>query len=353
MKKIITIIFAITIFQIPTIFAQTFVENRYFHENNGTLKNTGVYNDKLLFTHEGNMYIVNGVNEPTILTSVSSNMEDNFIRNGGNDGANEFELDNENNVNIINSLDLTTSYRDVAKDNEENYYFVDTDGKLFAYDEDGSHTELYDCGEGYLFTGLTTNNNHIIITHYNSIGSGTEIVKIPKIGGDNIIYFQEGLTIREPVVVKFSDNTEEILLLKQIDGAINVCKVENDGNLTELFEITELIGDTRMSANIDENDNYHVIVTGQNGSLEIIYELETGIENLQNTQISIFPNPTNGIINVETQEQIEKITVLDITGKLILETTNTEIDLSKQKTGTYFLKIETGNGIFTKKIVIE
>ncbi|MEA3451715.1 MAG: T9SS type A sorting domain-containing protein [Bacteroidota bacterium] len=154
--------------------------------------------------------------------------------------------------------------------------------------------------------------------------------------------------------MKFSDNTEKILLLKQIDRVINICKVEIDGNLTELFEITELTGDVRMSASIDENDNYHVLVTGANGSLEIVYEEETNIiQNLQNTQISIFPNPTNGIINIETQEEINKITVLDVTGKMILETTNTKIDLTNKKKGIYILKIQTINGIFTETIIKE
>ncbi|MEA3451714.1 MAG: hypothetical protein U9Q83_07400 [Bacteroidota bacterium] len=69
----------------------------------------------------------------------------------------------------------------MCKDNEGNIYFVDSDGKLFAYDEGGSHTELYDCGESYLFTGLTADNDYIIVTHYNSTGSGTEIIKTQKV----------------------------------------------------------------------------------------------------------------------------------------------------------------------------
>jgi len=44
---------------------------------------------------------------------------------------------------------------------------------------------------------------------------------------------------------------------------------------------------------------------------------------------------------------------LDISGKIILETTNTKIDLSKQQAGTYFVKIETKNGILTEKIIVE
>ncbi len=351
MKKIITIFFAIAIFQIPAVFAQTFVENRYFNENSGE-KTTGVYEDKLVYVHEnGNLYLVDGSNIPIFLTTTTT-IEDNFIFNGTAQIANEFEIDNQNNFNIINTLDFSTDIKDIAKDNNENYYFVDSDGKLFAYDEGGNHTELYILDYPTQFTGLTVDDNYIIISRFTNEGS--RIIKIPKTGGENIIFNYTALGVEEIICVEFSNNNQEIIIYKGGTGTNQVCKVENDGNLTELFEITELVGAIEMSASIDENDNYHVLVTGQNGSLEIVYEEETNnVQNLQNIQILVSPNPTNGIINVKTQEQIEKITILNITGKIILETTNTEINLSKQKTGTYFIKIETENGILTEKIVVE
>lgn len=79
----------------------------------------------------------------------------------------------------------------------------------------------------------------------------------------------------------------------------------------------------------------------------------TAVEEVLGAKVSVYPNPTNGKINIKTQEQIEKITVLDITGKIILETTNTEIDLINQPKGSYFMKIQTKKGIFTEKIVLE
>ncbi len=357
MKKIIIIIFAIAIFQIPTIFAQTFIENRYFHNLEGgsspDANYTGMYENKLIFinTRINQLCLVNGENPPINLIDFNDNIEDNFKRNGVGGDATEFMIDADNNYIELDDYQ-TGSYRDIAKDNSGNVYFVDNDGKLFAYDEEGLHTELFDCGEAYMFIGMTVNDDYIFFSQYTNEGS--MITKIPKAGGENIVFNYTDLGTTEISCVKFSNNNQEIIILKQTGVETQVCKLENDGNLTNLFEITEnLTGSIRMSASIDENDNYHVLITGQNGSLEIIYKIETDIKNLQNTQISIFPNPTNGIINIETQEQIEKITILDISGKIILETTNTEIDLSKQKTGTYFVKIETESDIFTEKIILK
>ena len=352
MKKIITIIFAIAIFQIPTIFAQTFVENRYFYENNSSDKSTGFYENKLLFIHDANLYLIDGENTPYILSDASFfGIEDNFKRNSAAGWAKEFSIDDENNIIDGTEYDNIGQHKDIAKDQNDNIYFVDSDGKLFAYDESGNHTELYVMDNESFFTGLTTNSDYVISSQYTNEGS--MITKIPKVGGENIVFNYTNLGVSEPVTVKFSDNSLETLLLKQ-DENTYVCKVGNDGNLTNLFEINELTGRIKMSASIDENDNYHVLVTGQNGSLEIIYEEETNnIQNIQDAQIYVFPNSTNGIINIETVEQIEKITILDISGKTIIETTNTEIDLTKQKTGTYFVKIETSSGILTEKIVVE
>ncbi len=79
----------------------------------------------------------------------------------------------------------------------------------------------------------------------------------------------------------------------------------------------------------------------------------TQIKTNSKNNLQIYPNPTNGIINIKTQEQVKKITISDITGKVILKTTKTKIDFSKQKRGIYFLQIETNEGILTEKIIFE
>ncbi|MCD4768717.1 MAG: T9SS type A sorting domain-containing protein [Bacteroidales bacterium] len=72
--------------------------------------------------------------------------------------------------------------------------------------------------------------------------------------------------------------------------------------------------------------------------------------------ISIFPNPNNGIITIETKN-IQAIEIIDITGKLvkqIRETSNKiQIDLSSLHKGIYFIKIKTEKGIVTEKIILE
>ena len=72
----------------------------------------------------------------------------------------------------------------------------------------------------------------------------------------------------------------------------------------------------------------------------------------------IYPNPTNGLINIEfADNEIQQIKISDLTGKTIIEKTNIQqnetIDLSSFASGIYIIKIRKNNEIFTTKIVKE
>ena len=72
--------------------------------------------------------------------------------------------------------------------------------------------------------------------------------------------------------------------------------------------------------------------------------------------ISISPNPSNGIITINTENTLN-ITVCDITGKVVFSknnvTNNETINLSNLQTGVYFAKMVTETGVEeTKKIIL-
>ncbi|WP_046745322.1 T9SS type A sorting domain-containing protein [Kordia zhangzhouensis] len=76
------------------------------------------------------------------------------------------------------------------------------------------------------------------------------------------------------------------------------------------------------------------------------------------TEISVYPNPSKGIFNVNLGAMSEaNMTVLDITGKTVYtkNTTSTveTLNLSKYAKGIYFLKIENKERTVTKKLIIE
>jgi hypothetical protein len=71
-----------------------------------------------------------------------------------------------------------------------------------------------------------------------------------------------------------------------------------------------------------------------------------------NSTISLFPNPSSGIVNIRSADEIINTEVLSIEGRLIQKFGNTKsLDLTNYNPGAYLIKIETENGINTSRIV--
>ena len=70
--------------------------------------------------------------------------------------------------------------------------------------------------------------------------------------------------------------------------------------------------------------------------------------------LNVYPNPAQDFIRVETMctSSLQRIDIYDITGKLIVSSTDTEINVSKLKSGMYFVNILTDKGVVTKKISV-
>lgn len=71
--------------------------------------------------------------------------------------------------------------------------------------------------------------------------------------------------------------------------------------------------------------------------------------------ISIYPNPTRGIVTINSVSAIQKVELYDIQGRLLQtqDGASQKLDLSGRAKGIYFVKIANANGIKTEKIVLE
>ena len=68
--------------------------------------------------------------------------------------------------------------------------------------------------------------------------------------------------------------------------------------------------------------------------------------------LTVYPNPANEYIHVETNCELQRIDVYDVTGKLMISSTKTEINVSDLESGIYFVNILTDKGCVTKKISV-
>ena len=82
-----------------------------------------------------------------------------------------------------------------------------------------------------------------------------------------------------------------------------------------------------------------------------------GIDHPFNEQeISVYPNPSRGIVHVEGQN-IRQVVITDVHGRILqmISATNelrTLVDISREARGIYLMKVITGAGILVKKIIL-
>ncbi len=88
----------------------------------------------------------------------------------------------------------------------------------------------------------------------------------------------------------------------------------------------------------------------------IVDLMEVSTSDIELTKgLRIFPNPTTGMLFIESNEAPEQIQVFDILGQQ-LKTANTQsntIDLTTFSTGVYLVKVTYDEGSVTKRIVVE
>lgn len=91
-------------------------------------------------------------------------------------------------------------------------------------------------------------------------------------------------------------------------------------------------------------------------SLDIeVISCPLGTASYKTSSVHLYPNPTSGIIMIEglQQNKVESISVLDITGRLLIQTTFTNtINISSFDNGTYIILISTDNENIRQKILL-
>jgi len=89
----------------------------------------------------------------------------------------------------------------------------------------------------------------------------------------------------------------------------------------------------------------------------LVCETKSGLNTISESTISIYPNPANEIINVNSNFAVDEysIEIIDITGRSISQipysanNSNLQIDISTLTKGLYFIKLNNGNSIYTAR----
>ncbi|WP_299335806.1 T9SS type A sorting domain-containing protein [uncultured Psychroserpens sp.] len=75
---------------------------------------------------------------------------------------------------------------------------------------------------------------------------------------------------------------------------------------------------------------------------------------LENYTIAVYPNPAVDILHVSTELEVLELKLYDILGKQVIALRNTKsMTVEQLRSGAYFLKIKTIDGVVTKRIIKE
>ncbi len=105
--------------------------------------------------------------------------------------------------------------------------------------------------------------------------------------------------------------------------------------------------------------NYSVYVTNDIGCAfqsSVIIVPVVSIKEISKGEISIYPNPSNGIFTVETTEPIEWVKVLNSVGQVVHTSSPFQTKwqhVTNFEKGFYLLEIKTINGFFKEKVLID
>ncbi len=115
----------------------------------------------------------------------------------------------------------------------------------------------------------------------------------------------------------------------------------------DFMSITGIVG---QSDNEEPLDSGYAIWVRYASDLDVVNAV---IDANNSGLVNLFPNPANNVISLETGLAIEKIEVLDYTGRQIqlISVPSNQIDISNLRSGYYFLRLHSGDDQFIHRFV--
>lgn len=101
-------------------------------------------------------------------------------------------------------------------------------------------------------------------------------------------------------------------------------------------------------------ENYngtYTVTTDEGQTVDVHMDEEESVKELKAAGISIYPNPSNGVFNVNVKSKFN-LEIIDITGKVINTKILTENSIVKINTaGVYFFRFSDEKGSFTQRVI--
>lgn len=243
--------------------------------------------------------------------------------------------------------------------NGAKYSINDENGDLFMAFESGSacmevssialtvpfETDTASFGNGFTEDAMFLNKN-LLLENNNALGQGATVrlyytqIELQKLVADFNETYGSSKTVSDIKIIRYFENgfVDHSVANNNFETGYSVLAATlNSYGDDYYFEIdcssvNTVIGEVRAA-----------LLTGEN----------LGTENVTVSTLKIYPNPTNSILNIQTDRPIDSITITDISGRTttVQSSVKNGIDVSNLSDGIYFIAVKTDNGFFREKFI--
>lgn len=94
---------------------------------------------------------------------------------------------------------------------------------------------------------------------------------------------------------------------------------------------------------------------GNIGILKFVGDLsDLGVKDVNQSNLQVYPNPAKEVVNFSSDRQITQVNIIDLTGKVLLRTKSTNVNVTSFAPGVYIAQVRYADGgIQNTKIVVK
>ena len=223
--------------------------------------------------------------------------------------------------------------------------YADTACELYTWE--GS---VYTATGDYTFTLIDSNGctqvDTLHLTIHNSTAGDTAITGCDSIVWNEIAYI-ESATVNYTTLNVFG-----------CDSAVTVYLTVNHSVAAEdslTLDSSQLPYDYQGISITDSGDYTVTLATSEGCDSTVTLHVsvnQTGIAEIGDLQLVVYPNPTEGVVTIETPVVGEiAVEVFDVTGRVVLSSGQRKVDFSMLPSGTYTMRITMPNATAIRKVV--
>lgn len=142
-----------------------------------------------------------------------------------------------------------------------------------------------------------------------------------------------------------------------VTGICALLKAENP-SLTpaQIKNIIEETAEDQIGNPLEDGPGFDIYYGhGRVNAYNALNSLTAGIDNNEKLNLQIYPNPSEGIVTINGNNYPLEVSVYNTVGQIIKEKilTNSDKNITLNKSGIYFVKIKDGNNEVSKKVIIK